>query len=405
MATTLETSASQHLQDIAEKVAAAADGGGGATATATTPPARGGGRIVIPDKYRRSPRGSMVIHDDPRTKTIPLDRGGKNLPRFMQETGASKRKLQSKRAAQLARRRLANGKGHAGQLSAIEHHRRQAEAARTLHNTIVDLLRRDEACELDLQHYKAELEELEGVFGNDPSGLDDAPRETTRARMEREFHAMESDMKTKVRLAKLRANALEASVQAGQEAHIARMEAMAEAHRAFVAEKRAALEAAQERVDVARSRARSYLAEHESSISAAEVQQRDSERAAARLERRVRTLAKALAKEDGMDLHRTKMLNAKNYRDDQDKYQQIISHLQMENQQLSVELSAATAQRDALVEESRLWHMEHAGGSPSGSSGGGDGRGTSPASGSPAYYGFDHDFTGGGDVDPDAMFY
>ena len=99
------------------------------------------------------------------------------------------------------------------------------------------------------------------------------------------------------------------------------------------------------------------MAQHGAAIAEAEIASDFQLQELRELENHISELRRALAKEGGLQLHKAKMFNAEQFKADCAKYQKIISHLQKQTCELSLELNATVSERDALVEESKLYAM------------------------------------------------
>ena len=162
-----------------------------------------------PPSKKKMPRGASW-NDEHRCK-IPLDRGGKNMPRYMQETKLSKTKLAYKahdqESAQYSRNEKRASETH--KINTVELHRQLAAKVQHLKVQRHEWLRRDKALDLNLEHAKNDLEELEKI------ALDDT-QETTRARMEREFIEYKTDMEKRIEQATLISETIADDIEFGQ---------------------------------------------------------------------------------------------------------------------------------------------------------------------------------------------
>ena len=309
-----------------------------------------GGKIVRPPPSKKKmPRGASW-NDEHRCK-IPLDRGGKNMPRYMQETKLSKTKLAYKahdqESAQYSRNEKRASETH--KINTVELHRQLAAKVQHLKVQRHEWLRRDKALDLNLEHAKNDLEELEKI------ALDDT-QETTRARMEREFIEYKTDMEKRIEQATLISETIADDIEFGQSEHVVRMNAMNKEHRRFVEEKKVVLAALSDDLLTAKVRNENFLAEHSNAIREAEEDKLMAEVEADRVYAAGTGLRQALIEEGGKHLHEAKLYNANQFHENSEKYHSIIAHLQMETEQLSSSLAAATAERDALMEESKMYN-------------------------------------------------
>ena len=148
---------------------------------------RKGGRIVKPTNERNHhyPKGGMWMDDS--KNVIPLDRGGKHLPRYMQETSVSKTKLAYKHNDQTllrkSRKQARAAKDHPENL--VEQRRKLVAEYHDLKTKRSEWSRIDKALDIDLANTKRELAQLEEL-----DSLEKV-QETTRGRLEREFNDLD----------------------------------------------------------------------------------------------------------------------------------------------------------------------------------------------------------------------
>jgi hypothetical protein len=321
-----------------------------ASDAAMNPPVRRkGGRIVQPTSAAvpTPAKKAFQIHDDPRTKHIPLDRGGKNLPRYMQETGSSKRMLSLRRAEQDARRY-----GSAQKKNDLKDaFARMQTSVNDLQASVYELQQQDKALDVDIEHCLAELAELKQYEASD------GRHETTRMRTERDLEEFKLRMRKKIGMVRRTADGYEQELQDGEQAHAALLASTEAAHTAYVGERFAALAEQEASLEGKGARNEAYMVQNGAAIAEAEIARDFQQQEVRQLEHRIAEMKRALAREGGLTLHKAKIYNAQQFQADSSKYHKIVSHLQKQTCELSLELNMAASERDALVEESKTYAM------------------------------------------------
>lgn len=317
-------------------------------ADAANSPPRRGGRIVKPNSAASSTeKKKYVIHDDPRTKHIPLDRGGKGLPRYMQETGSSKRMLSLRRAEQDARR-YGTSQDKTNMLEAF---REMQGTINNLKVSVYELQQQETALDTSIAHCLAELVELKQYEASD------GRHETTRMRTARELEEYKLRMRKKIGLLRRAADGYEQELQSEEHAHEVFMANAEAAHTDYVRERHDMLTKQDALFKEKRLRNEKYMAQNGASIAEAEIALDFRQQEMRQLEHKIGEMKKSLAKEGGLTLHKAKLFNARQFQADCAKYHKIISHLQKQTCELSLELNTAVSERDALVEESKTYAL------------------------------------------------
>jgi hypothetical protein len=317
----------------------------------TAPPTKDkrGGKIVKPHEHH-FPTGSTW--ENSHRGKIPLDRGGKHLPRYMQETNVSKTKLAYKHTDQQYAR-MHRTKQRSAKTAAVDlvgQHRELLNQVKHLTVQRSEWIRHDKALDIDLEQAKHDLQKLTESDAGEK-------HETTRARLEREFNSFQKDMQAKIQHATEEAENVAIKIEHEHQQHLASIDLLENQHRMFVEEKKQLLEDITEQITAGKIRNKRYMMEHEDQIRKAEEVKLDAEARTDAVEQSGTALHRALVVECAMDLHNAKLFNAKQYQQDTQKYQNITAHLTMEVEQLSSSLEQATAERDMLMEESRMYGL------------------------------------------------
>ena len=211
-----------------------------------------------------------------------------------------------------------------------------------------EYIRHDKALDIDLEHAKIDLAKLQETESGEQF-------ETTRARLEREFKEYVADMHLQIADATAEAETIGDTIDQQQVQHTTAMLILENQHRTYVEEKKNILLDYSEQIKIAQTRNQIYIEEHLNEIRQAEQSKLNAEYDAEKISNSGTALRRALTIEGGMDLYEAKQFNAKQYQDDAQKLANITAHLTMEVEQLSSSLAQATAERDMLMEESKMY--------------------------------------------------
>lgn len=204
---------------------------------------------------------------------------------------------------------------------------------------------------MDIEHCLAELAELKQYEASD------GRHETTRMRTERDLEEFKLRMRKKIGMVRRTADGYEQELQDGEQAHAALLASTEAAHTAYVGERFAALAEQEASLEGKGARNEAYMVQNGAAIAEAEIARDFQQQEVRQLEHRIAEMKRALAREGGLTLHKAKIYNAQQFQADSSKYHKIVSHLQKQTCELSLELNMAASERDALVEESKTYAM------------------------------------------------
>ena len=298
-----------------------------------------GGRIKVPSPPQSDKQ--FQIHDDPTKKHIPLDRGGRHLPRYMQETGSSRRMLSLRRAD----RRVVDP----SELNIIERFHHLQSNVIDLQTEVSKLKKMDGAYDIEIKKSLLELSKLK-VYEKE-----DGPIESETAQTEYKYNEMRQKLGKEIQNVQNEADTAEKELQSGALEYSKFMDNLTISHQEYVRSRYEILAGLEKNWSMCTARNAKFMETNSDIIKQSEYSCNTLRQEVNELEQRTKELRQCLAEEGGLELHRAKLLNAKQYNIDLNKYQQIISHLKKKNCELSMQLNSAASERDALVEESRLF--------------------------------------------------
>ena len=310
---------------------------------------RGSGGRVKP-----SPHRPQAWENNSRG-VIPLDRGGKHLPRYMQETSISKKKLLFKHNDQNSLRRTRKQQRDAknNPIDVIDSHRKIAGEIEKLRIQKFDLTRFDQQLDHDLSQIKEELSQLQTIG----AAHQEADQEETRAKMAKEFQDYTVEMHRKIEQSTVESESIADMIEKEQQAHETTLNGMMEEHRTFIEEIKFTLDDLDQQIAHTYDANGMYLHANQEKIVHARQAQAQAEHNLSQIDRTGDDLKRALVEEGGWELHLAKIYNLKQHHADAEKYRNIMTLLRMQTEELIGALVEAEAERDMLLEQSRTYTM------------------------------------------------